>query len=156
MWGGGEVLQDEKIVQQHVLLLFICSGSNGKFKLFTQCGRCMKFPWNVDVMNTSKRLAAELWKSWSFHNSESAQSHPPPSPPNQAILRGLSKRCLLSWLTNRALVYEPKCGGTGGIAGTQPMSTAVHRSPYTHINLGDLSPYLQYPMRLLLPSVPLN
>jgi hypothetical protein len=27
------------------------------------------------------------------------------------------------------LVYEPKCGGRGGVAGSQPMSTAVHRSP---------------------------
>ena len=42
--------------------------------------------------------------------------------------QGVTKRCYLSWLTNRALVYEPKCGGTGGIAGSQPMSTAVHRS----------------------------
>jgi hypothetical protein len=34
----------------------------------------------------------------------------------------------LSWLTNTALVYEPKCGG-GGVAESQPLSTAVHRSP---------------------------
>jgi hypothetical protein len=27
-----------------------------------------------------------------------------------------------------ALVYEPKCGG-GGVAGSQPMSTAVHMEP---------------------------
>jgi hypothetical protein len=44
-------------------------------------------------------------------------------------LQGVSKRCRLSWLTNSALVYEPKCGGRGGVAGSQPMSTAVHRSP---------------------------
>jgi SLIT-ROBO Rho GTPase activating protein len=25
--------------------------------------------------------------------------------------RGVTKRCRLSWLTNSALVYEPKCGG---------------------------------------------
>jgi hypothetical protein len=31
-------------------------------------------------------------------------------------------------LTNRALVYEPKCGGMGGGV-PQPMSTAVHRNP---------------------------
>ncbi len=31
---------------------------------------------------------------------------------------------------NSALVYEPKCWGGGGeVAGSQPMSTAVHRSP---------------------------
>jgi hypothetical protein len=25
----------------------------------------------------------------------------------------VTKRCRLSWLTNSALVYEPKCGGRG-------------------------------------------
>ncbi len=39
---------------------------------------------------------------------------------------GGHKKCRLSWLTNSALVYEPKCGGRGGFAGSQPMSTAVH------------------------------
>jgi hypothetical protein len=34
-----------------------------------------------------------------------------------------------SILHNSALVYEPKCGGGGGVAGPQPMRTAVHRSP---------------------------
>ncbi len=39
--------------------------------------------------------------------------------------QGVTKRCRLSWLTNSALVYEPKCGGKGG---SQPMRTAVYRS----------------------------
>jgi hypothetical protein len=39
------------------------------------------------------------------------------------------KRRRLSWLTNSAQVYEPKYGGGGGIAGTQPTSTAVTWSP---------------------------
>ncbi len=44
----------------------------------------------------------------------------------------VTKRCRISWLTNSAHVYEPKCGGRGGgVAGPQPMSTAVHRSPNT-------------------------
>jgi hypothetical protein len=30
------------------------------------------------------------------------------------VEQGVSKRCRLSWLTNGALVYEPKCGGEGG------------------------------------------
>ncbi len=42
--------------------------------------------------------------------------------------RGSQRDGRLSWLTNGDLVYEPKCGG-GGVAGSQPMSTAVHRSP---------------------------
>jgi hypothetical protein len=40
--------------------------------------------------------------------------------------QGFIKRCRLSWLTNSVFVYEPKCGRRGL---TQPMSTAVHRSP---------------------------
>ncbi len=40
--------------------------------------------------------------------------------------RGVTKRYRLSWLTNFALVYEPKWGG---VAGPQPMSTAVHMEP---------------------------
>ncbi len=30
--------------------------------------------------------------------------------------QGVTKRCRLSWLTNSALVYEPKCGGGGLLA----------------------------------------
>ncbi len=32
-------------------------------------------------------------------------------------VQGVTKRCRLSWLTNRALVYEPKCGGGGWLQG---------------------------------------
>jgi hypothetical protein len=46
-----------------------------------------------------------------------------------AMPSGVIKRCRLSWLTNSAFVYEPKCGGGGGVAGSQPMSTAVHMGP---------------------------
>ncbi len=43
---------------------------------------------------------------------------------------GVYKECRLSWLTNSTLEYDPKCGGGGwGVAGSQPMRTAVHRSP---------------------------
>ncbi len=31
-------------------------------------------------------------------------------------MQGVTNRCRLSWLTNSALIYEPKCGG-GGVAG---------------------------------------
>jgi hypothetical protein len=42
---------------------------------------------------------------------------------------GVTKRCRLSLLTNSALVYESKCGGRGGVAGSQPVSTAMHMEP---------------------------
>ncbi len=39
--------------------------------------------------------------------------------------------CAKTFMSNSALVYEPKCGGRGEVAGpgSQPMSTSVHRSP---------------------------
>ncbi len=64
--------------------------------------------------------------------------------------QGITNRCRLSWLTNSALFYEPKCGGMGvrggGVAGSQPMSTAVHLGPK---NFGDLTPYLTYDCYIL-------
>jgi hypothetical protein len=58
-------------------------------------------------------------------------------------IQGVKKRCRLSWLTNSALVCEPKCGGGGfAVAGSQPMSTCrcAHGA---QINFGD-PPYLTY------------
>ncbi len=40
--------------------------------------------------------------------------------------QGVTKRCRLSLLTNGALIYVSKCRGRGSVAGSQPMSTAVH------------------------------
>ncbi len=41
--------------------------------------------------------------------------------------------------------YESKCGGREGVAGSQPMSTAVHITWHgAQINSGDLPPYLTY------------
>ncbi len=37
----------------------------------------------------------------------------PESGPHTHTKQGVTKRCRLSWLTNSALVYEPKCGGRG-------------------------------------------
>ncbi len=38
--------------------------------------------------------------------------------------QGFTKKCRLSWLTNSALVYEPKMRGEGGrLREPQPMST---------------------------------
>jgi hypothetical protein len=68
-------------------------------------------------------------------------------------MQEVTKRYNLSWPTNSALVFEPKCGGGGGweagVAGSQPMSKVVHRSPNT-VNFGDLTPYLTYAYMYLL------
>ncbi len=63
---------------------------------------------------------------------------------NQTLLYS----CGLSWLTNSALVYEPKCGGRGGggeggvaVAG---LSQWVWLYTGAQINFGDLTPYLIY------------
>ncbi len=58
---------------------------------------------------------------------------------------GDTKSCHLSLLTNSALVHESKCGWWGRIAGSQPMSTALHITWHgAQINFGDLPPYLTY------------
>ncbi len=44
-----------------------------------------------------------------------------------------------SWLTNSALVYEPKYGGRGGVAG---FGQWVQMCTGAQINFGDLTPYL--------------
>ncbi len=62
-------------------------------------------------------------------------------------MQGVTKRCRLSWLTNSALVNEPKWGregGQGGFAGPQLMSTAVQWYTGAQINFGDLTPSLTY------------
>ncbi len=52
-----------------------------------------------------------------------------------------TKRCRLSWLTNSALVHEPKCGR--GVAGSQPYEySCAHEA---QINFGKLlTSYLTY------------
>jgi hypothetical protein len=69
-----------------------------------------------------------------------------PKPVNRRVLKQQffpGKRCRLYWLTNSALVYEPKCGGRGGVAESQPMSTAVHSSP-NKLWRSTVTPYLSY------------
>ncbi len=46
-----------------------------------------------------------------------------------ARYQGVTKRCRLSWLTNSALVYEPKMQGEGGV---------VQLNTGAQINFGDL------------------
>ncbi len=67
--------------------------------------------------------------------------------------QGDTKRCRLSWLTNSALVYEPKCGGEGGSCGVSANEYSSTQEP--KINFGDLTPYLTYdwnPLRFFLMS----
>ncbi len=48
----------------------------------------------------------------------------------EILQQGVTKRYRLSCLTNSALVNEPKRGGMGGgVAGSHPMSKAVHMEP---------------------------
>jgi hypothetical protein len=47
--------------------------------------------------------------------------------PWEARGQGVTKRCRLSWLTNSALVYEPKCGGSCGVSANE--YSCFHRSP---------------------------
>ncbi len=56
--------------------------------------------------------------------------------------QGVTKRCRLSWLTNSALVYEPKYEGRGGEL--RGLSQCEQLYTGAQINLGDLTPYLTY------------
>ncbi len=57
--------------------------------------------------------------------------------------RGVTRRCRLSWLTNSALVCEPKCWGRGDGCG---VSANEYIQLYTgaQINFGDRTSYLTY------------
>jgi hypothetical protein len=53
--------------------------------------------------------------------------------------RVVTRRSRPSWLTNSALVYEPKCGGGGGYGVSANELSCAHGA---YINFGDLTPYL--------------
>ncbi len=60
--------------------------------------------------------------------------------------QGVTKRCRLSWLTDRALVYEPKCGGIGVCCG---VSTNEYSCAHgAQINFGDFTPCLTYDLNV--------
>ncbi len=52
--------------------------------------------------------------------------------------QGVTNRCRKSWLTNSALIYEPKSGGG------ESLSQWVQLNTGAQINFGDLTPYLTY------------
>jgi hypothetical protein len=58
------------------------------------------------------------------------------------FLKGDSKRCRLPWLTNSALVYEPKCRERGWSCGVSANEYSCAHG--AQINFGDLTPYLTY------------
>ncbi len=68
------------------------------------------------------------------------------------LLQGATKRCRLYWLTNSLLVYEPKCGGTGGSceASANEYSCAVCTVHGAQINFGDLTLYLTYGLKMVM------
>ncbi len=66
-----------------------------------------------------------------------------------------TKRCGLSWLTNSALVIRVQMRGRDGVAGSQPMSTAVHIMWHgAQKNFWDLPPYLTYAWELQIRRNP--
>ncbi len=60
-------------------------------------------------------------------------------------ITGVTERCRLSWLSNSALVYEPKYGGEGRVGG---LSQIVQLYTGAQINFGDLTSYLPYNMEI--------
>jgi hypothetical protein len=67
------------------------------------------------------------------------------------IQQGVTKTCRLSWLTNSALVYEPKCGGWGwGCGASANEYSCAHGA---QIKFADLTPYLTYVIHILIGFV---
>ncbi len=65
--------------------------------------------------------------------------------------QGVTRRCRLSTLTNRAPCNTSSNAGGRGIAGFQLMRIAVHTTWHgAQINFGDLNPYLTYGWSKLL------
>ncbi len=56
----------------------------------------------------------------------------------------MKTRCRLYWLTNSALVYEPKCMGMGGGWGCGVSANEYSCALGAQIKFGDLTPYLTY------------
>ncbi len=90
--------------------------------------------------------ASSDWRQW---HVRSALQH------NKAVLirRLQGDDVYHSWPIIAPLVYEPKCGGEGGgcgLAGSQPMRSAVHITWHgAQISLGDLTPYLNFGCNVL-------
>ncbi len=58
-----------------------------------------------------------------------------------SVYQGITRRCRLSFLTNSALVYEPKCGGGENCEVPANEYSCTHGA---QINFGNLTQYLTY------------
>ncbi len=101
--------------------------SNHGEQIWRKCkftlSRCRKV--SISWCWPSPSTILSMWQSLWFY-SDCLPSMKGISATWWSCIQGVTKRCRLSWLTNSALIYEPKCGGSGGgVVGSQPMSTAV-------------------------------
>jgi hypothetical protein len=62
------------------------------------------------------------------------------------LYQGVTRDVVYLGLPIATSYMSPNAGGMGGVAGSQPMSTAVQCTMYigSQINFGDLTPYLTY------------
>jgi hypothetical protein len=58
--------------------------------------------------------------------------------------QGVTERCRLSWLTNSALVYEPKCVERGKGGGCGVSANEYSCAHGAQIKFVDITPYLTY------------
>jgi hypothetical protein len=124
LWGRGDILFVQMIPPASAVP---CENGwgGGVSTLWVHPVQRSNWLFNYMIYCAFKELCMEL-KSKVCHNFLCCLGIKRELPPHQ----GIKKRCRLFWMTNSALVYEPKCGGREGVAGSQgqPMSTAVHRS----------------------------
>jgi hypothetical protein len=98
-WGSG--FETMPFTPQNPVAYTLCARSSPKLKTF------------------SPRRAARERKKACFPCSSCSMDR------NQ----GATNRCCLSWLTNSALVYEPKCGGEGGSCGVSANEYSCTQEP---------------------------
>jgi hypothetical protein len=80
----------------------------------------------TEACRDGPRLSAE---DAALMGAASAHMAEPASPERYEIIsmeQGVTKRCRLSFLTNSALVIRVPMRGEGGVAGSLPMSKALH------------------------------
>ncbi len=100
--------------------------------------------WGTGRRRGGRRESSATPPSWTNSTNFIQRYHIPYSQTPIVPHQGVTKR-FLSLLTSSALVYESKYGGREGVAGSQPMRTAVHITWHgAQINFRDLPPYLTY------------
>ncbi len=106
------------------------------FTVYSACVDVLKSSRRTGLTGVKKDDSKKLW-AYSHLKKKTSQG-------SVRLTQGATKRCCRSLLTKSALVSMSSNAGGGGVAGSQPMSTAVYNAKRAQISCGDLTPYLTY------------